>query len=354
MINLALVVYSKPDGYAEFIPVDTSFAASSIRLTGTEGDAEIQIQWSGVVPWSNVMDGSPYHHVYRGGKDDLKLTFLAKADVTEEGFMWEDKSVNSNQYYCYTVMTRGSYGNPAIDALRNFSQRVCLYPKNDLMPCKPTVSVDQTNCDDFLNSTECNIEFKNNLAWTFDEEPGCRIDIVSFNIYSGSTNSDIELIQEGIAMQSYVHAGLNSYAKCYAVTAIDAQGHESEKSELACNDNCPFYELPNVFTPDVLDGCNDTFRAVKGFAGEGFPCGPGSCLHFINDVKLRIYNRWGKEVFSSQASEGLPINLDWSGVGNNGEKLEGGIYYYWIEVEFEILEESKKYQTIKGWVHLVR
>ena len=352
--NYRLVVYSKPDGYMEFIPVDTSFAASSIRLTAVGGDSEIQLQWSSVVPWSNVIDSSPYHFVYRGGKDDSNLTFLAKADVTEDGFVWEDKSVNSNVYYCYTVMTRGSYGNPAIDTLRNFSQRVCLYPKNDLPPCIPIVSVDQINCDDFLNSTECQIEFKNNLNWTFNEEPGCRIDIVSYNIYSGSNDNDLQLIQERITIPSYADANLNSYAKCYKVTSIDSQGHESERSEIACNDNCTFYELPNVFTPDALDGCNDTFRAVKNFIGESSACGSESCLHFIKDVKFRVYNRWGKEVFSSQASEGLPLSLDWKGTGSNGEKLEGGIYYYWIEVEFEILEESKKYQTIKGWVHLVR
>jgi hypothetical protein len=59
-------------------------------------------------------------------------------------------------------------------------------------------------------------------------------------------------------------------------------------------------------------------------------------------------------VYSSRVFEGLPLNIDWNGTGNDGDKLEGGVYYYWIEVEFDVLDVSKKFQTIKGWVHLVR
>jgi flagellar hook assembly protein FlgD len=352
--NYRLVIYSKPDGYSEFIPVDTSSAASSTRLMAASGDAKIQIDWSAVVPWSNIIDGSPYHYIFRGSKNDADLTFLAKADVTEKGFVWEDESVNPNEYYCYTIMTRGSYGNPAIDTLRNYSHRVCLYPKNDLPPCVPIVAIEQTNCDDFLNSTECDIKFKNNLSWIFNEESGCRIDIVSYNVYSGDNIDDLELSQTDITVQSYEDSHLPSFAKCYKVASVDSQGHESELSETVCNDNCAFYDLPNVFTPEVRDGCNDTFRAVKNFAVEDSQCGSVSCLHFIQDVSINVYDRWGKEVYSSRVFEGLPLNIDWNGTGNDGDKLGSGVYYYWIEVEFDVLEVSKKFQTIKGWVHLVR
>jgi hypothetical protein len=67
-----------------------------------------------------------------------------------------------------------------------------------------------------------------------------------------------------------------------------------------------------------------------------------------------VYNRWGKEVYASSSAEGLPLNIDWVGIGKNGTELEGGIYYYWIDVVFDVMDASRKYQTMKGWVHLIR
>jgi hypothetical protein len=236
--NYQLVVYSKPDGYSNFIAVDTSFTASSARLIANSGSAKIQLEWSAEVPWSNVIDGSPFHYIYRGSKDDANLAYLGKADITKNGFMWDDETVNPNEYYCYTIMTRGTYGNPEIDTLRNFSQRVCLYPINNLMPCPPIVSIDQTNCDDFLMSSDCDIEFKNSLSWILNDETGCRVDVESYNIYSSmAEDSDFELIQGGLTNLSYTDIGLPSFARCYKITAIDSQGQESELSEAYCNDN---------------------------------------------------------------------------------------------------------------------
>ncbi|WP_079684956.1 hypothetical protein [Ohtaekwangia koreensis] len=39
------------------------------------------------------------------------------------------------------------------------------------------------------------------------------------------------------------------YASCYRVSAIDAEGAEGPSGEAVSNDNCPYRELPNVFTP---------------------------------------------------------------------------------------------------------
>lgn len=360
IFNYRIVIYSKPVGLNEFIAVDTSFAASSVRLGASAlEDGKVDLQWDAVVPWSNIIEGSPVHYVFRGSVDTEELTLIAKADVTENGFVFSDDTVDPTKYYCYTVMTRGTYGNPLIDTLRNFSQRVCLYPKNDLLPCVPLLEVARTNCDDFLLNPDCQIEFANNLSWMAGNQTGCRLDILGYNIYSSASGleTDFQLLQSGVVGTAFVDQGLSSFARCYRITAIDTKGQESTPSQVFCNDNCPFFELPNVFTPGAIDGCNDTFRAYKGNVGEDVPCSSDpnpKCLPFINTVNFIVYNRWGKEVFSSTTAEGLPSTIEWRGISNGGIELESGMYFYWTEIEFNVVEESKKNMTLKGWVHLLR
>ncbi len=76
----------------------------------------------------------------------------------------------------------------------------------------------------------------------------------------------------------------------------------------------------NVFTPNG-DNKNEAFALDEWLLGS----------------QLLVYNRWGKEVYSS-----FNYQNDWQG----GE-LENGIYYY--EIKSECLDEA-----FKGWVHLLR
>lgn len=85
--------------------------------------------------------------------------------------------------------------------------------------------------------------------------------------------------------------------------------------------------IPNVITPDQSPGENDTFQLLYGD-------------HLPKDmnitVSLRIYNRWGNEVYSNSNYQN-----NWDG-GN----LDNGIYYY----ELTVAEET----TCKGWVQIMR
>jgi len=68
--------------------------------------------------------------------------------------------------------------------------------------------------------------------------------------------------------------------------------------------------VPNVFTPDD-DGVNDFF----------FPLVSG----VVQSLSMRIFNRWGKEVFYS-----TDLNLKWDGkIG--GTKATDSVYYYILE-----------------------
>ena len=145
----------------------------------------------------------------------------------------------------------------------------------------------------------------------------------------------------------------NSLAFCYFVTAVDRSGNESQISEIICNENCPQYILPNVFTPNN-DGLNDTFRPLFG---------DGQCPRFVSSVQFRVFKRTGVEVFSydsdarsgeGSAATGNGINIDWDGRTNDGEELPAGIYYYSAEVQFITLNPLDQVQVLKGWIQILR
>jgi len=111
-------------------------------------------------------------------------------------------------------------------------------------------------------------------------------------------------------------------AGCFSVTASDSllpgpggvlRQNESVFSNVVCVDNCPFYFLPNIFTPND-DNKNDKFRP--------FP------WKFIKDIDLRVHNRWGIEVFSTQDTD-----INWDGRHfESGEVLPDGVYFYTVTV----------------------
>ena len=172
---------------------------------------------------------------------------------------------------------------------------------------------------------------------------------------------DIPLVRDTF----YIDANLPSFAGCYKISSVDRAGNESELSEPFCFDNCPYYELPNVFTPND-DGCNDLFSAFSDRVSvdeDGIgPCGgpvdledlKRRCARFVQKVNLTIYNRWGKEVYSYQSGSEKTIYIDWDGRDNSGKELSSGVYYYSAEVIFEVVDPKKQKQIIKGWVQIVR
>jgi gliding motility-associated-like protein len=113
-----------------------------------------------------------------------------------------------------------------------------------------------------------------------------------------------------------------SIAGCYAVTALDSLNlwpdgelhqNESAFSEIICIDNCPIYFLPNIFTPNG-DGQNDMFVP--------FP------YRYIDNIDLKIFNRYGTIVFESKDPAVLWDGTDYK----SNEIATDGAYYYVITV----------------------
>ena len=368
--------------------VDTSAIASSVRLELKPLFKQMQLNWNANVPWSNNTLEYPRHLIYRGtatGASKITdLTLIDSVNVNQYQFTYLDSGQYNNtplvqtQNYCYAVMTRGSYGNPKIHApLINFSEITCSQPNDSVPPCKPVfdVSMKGIDCSTYsvcpvIGSSGGAASFSNTIKWNKPSDPNCKKDIRGYYVYYAKTVGEpfVKLTDNIVVDTFYVDSKLPSYARCYKVSAVDRAGNESKLSDEFCFDNCPNYELPNVFTPNN-DGCNDLFSAysLRNY-GEGNPCSYGNaqqdsthlvslqmaCARFVLGVTFKVYNRWGKEVYSYQSGGENTIYIDWNGKDNTGRDLDAGTYYFVANVVFDVVDPKKQNRTIKGWVQLFR
>ncbi len=370
--NYRVVLYSNTAVNPAYQPVDTSSTASTVRLVAKSEIGRIILTWSAVVPWSNMVQTVPNEHlVYRGpgGADESDMVLVASVDPTK-GFTYIDEGLSDTDEFCYRVMTRGAYGNPQIpEPLENFSQIICAQPNDSIPPCKPVLTVQVTDCDKFLKTEGCGEStFFNVLNWQRPDDD-CAEDILGYHVYRAAEQDGtyFRLTDEPVMDTTYRDdgfndAGLSTLAFCYRISAVDRSGNESELSDPACNDNCPYYELPNVFTPND-DDCNDLFSAFsnRNSGGENPECAPVNtqerCARFVERVHFSVYNRWGKEVFTYTGSRSSDVNgiyIDWDGRDDSGKELATGVYFYIAEVTFDSVDPEKRQKTLKGWVHLIR
>jgi hypothetical protein len=355
--------------------IDVSPTASTVRLEPKPQALKIALSWNADVPWSNNTQDYPLHLIYRGSSLDGPLELIDSVNVNQYRFNYIDSGqyksqpLDKTKTYCYRVMTRGSYGNPRIiEPLKNFSQTVCAQPVDDEKPCTVQLSIKAQNCEEYLQTASCGANiFSNTLTWNRPSDPRCLEDIQGYKIYKAN-KTDGEYVALNIPLVRdtfYIDANLPSFAACYKIKAVDRAGNESELSEPFCFDNCPYYELPNVFTPNS-DNCNDLFSAFSDRVsvdedGNGTCGGPVDlenlrkrCARFVQKVTLKVYNRWGKEVYNYQSGSEQTIYIDWDGKDNNGKELSSGVYYYSAEVIFDVVDPSRQRQIIKGWVQIVR
>ncbi|NOT76914.1 MAG: gliding motility-associated C-terminal domain-containing protein [Cyclobacteriaceae bacterium] len=350
-------------------PTDTSSTASQVRLEAKPLFQEIRLTWNAVVPWSNKTDKFPYHYIYRGpeGATEAQLVKIDSIRSITGRFTYSDIGLDNNKRYCYRVMTQGVYGNPLIkEPFKNFSQIICAQPNDLEPPCKQELSIVATTCDQYYTSQPCSVQsFSNTVSWKKPLDPDCLLDIKTYNLYfAKQVGDEFTLLASGITDTVYVDSSLPSFARCYKVAAVDRAGQESELSESFCFDNCPHYELPNVFTPNG-DNCNEKFsafsdRAIIDEEGNG-PCGVidpvetrRRCARFVESVTFTVSNRWGKEVYTYQSGGEKNIYIDWDGKDNDGKDLSSGVYYYNAQVTFTVVDPNQKKKDIRGWVQIIR
>ncbi|RAK66112.1 gliding motility-associated C-terminal domain-containing protein [Hymenobacter edaphi] len=331
--------------------VEPAGPASSVRLVAAANPVgtTVKLTWTYNVPWDNSVLRT---RIYRRDADPAAPFVLVGDTVgARTGGTFTDRSstLRKDQTYCYRVETVGTYGAPNQPSnLLNLSQVQCVTLA--AVPCPPVLTLLPVNCDSIAAVAQQapnrgrTLLYTNRLTWTLGSTPADCSRNISFYRVLYSPTPDGPLLEIGrTPVPSFVHSNLASAAGCYAVVAVDSLGNSSAQSNVACQDNCQFFLLPNIFTPDN-DGRNDVFRPISASP--------------IVRAKVQIFNRWGVKVYEGNASSDLTL---WDGGGaaggevggrDTGAKAVAGTYYYLIEVQFADLSRTTK--TYKGWVEVMR
>jgi gliding motility-associated-like protein len=312
------------------VPLGSTNTASSVFLGIQSTDNQNNLSWQASVPWGNYQ-----YEVYR--LNDVSAQFELIGTATQPAY--EDKGLNNGQNYCYQVRTEGTYGVSGIVApLFNWSQESCGTPIDTVPPCPPALTVtNRCTSGDVLVAPDP--PYENLLTWT-NPNLACPStdDAAQYNIWYSAVAGEPLTLLESVSdpnSTSFTHEIANGLVGCYAVTAIDAVGNESARSNIVCVENCAEYTLPNAFTPNN-DGQNDIFEPFPGW-------------RFVERVDMQVFNRWGNLVFSTTDPA-----IQWSGVTNDGKKLADGTYFYLCKVFIPNLNgETSLSTTLNGWIELV-
>lgn len=350
------------------ILVDSSATASSLRTDLKPLLKSIEVVWSADVPWSNTVQDYPYHYIYRDQvleNDVTEIVLIDSVDVTKSGYFYlddgrfNDVNLDEEVKYCYYVTAYGSYGNNLLpEPLINKAQIVCAQPNDTIPPCRPPqLTIDNAeSCEMILASQPCGRNtYEQSISWDTDLGPDCNDDIVFYNVYFTPTGREEDYRIIGTPNDTrFIHDNLNSIKGCYRVSAIDRSGNESDLTDEICNDNCPVYKLPNVFTPNN-DGLNDLFIPISPTGQTVSSFNSADCPRFVLGVIFKVFDRSGNEIYrydSYENQNGIMIN--WDGSNKWGQDLPSGVYYYSAEVEFDLLETSDAVKTLKGWVQILK
>lgn len=311
----------------EVKPIGSSQKASSVYIRTEPTDHEIKLLWVPIVPWENE-----YSVIYR---KDPGNNLFDSVGTTNFGY-YRDQGLTNYEEYCYYIKTVGHYSLPGlIDPLINYSQITCETPIDNVPPCKPLLDV-YTDCDQITNELGMYLPYDS-----------CSYDAVKYFIYyipPGSGESELIDSVDYVHNDTtyFLHEDIQSVVGCYYVTARDSIGNISEASKIYCvgYEECPVYELPNVFTPD-----GDNFNPL--FVPMGSRTSNPKAN--VNRVNMTIMNRWGKTVYTTDD----PM-INWDGKNqNNNQDCINGVYYYVCDVYIMTLE-GEVMITMQGSVTLIR
>lgn len=293
--------------------------ASSIFLEINAADNQLELSFDNNVPWIN-----DFYTVSRFNEITEEYDSIGYSDSTR----FIDSGLRNGTSYCYKVKGVGGYQvDRVIDPILNHSQFNCAAPIDTIPPCQPDLMVG-SNCDEFFNF----------LDWTNSTHDTCPNEIIYYKIYYTSLyDGEMEFLDstDNPIDTRYTHDLSDStvtMAGCYAITAIDSFYNESPIVKRACVDNCMYYDLPNVFTPNN-DNLNDLYIPLP--------------YRFVEKVDMKIFNRWGTLVFETEDPD-----LNWDGTNmTSKKKVSDGVYYYTCDVYTYRLFGLDHY-TLVGFIHV--
>lgn len=321
--------------YASDSIVGPTSTASSIYLDILPKDKALQLTWNESVPWTNNI-----YYIYKQNKVTLLYELKDSTVLTS----YTDTGLINDTLYCYYIESKGRYsGSNYPEPLLNKSQIDCDRPNDTIPPCAPLLAINN-DCGKIKNSEWNSTHWKNYLSWNIPEDL-CGFDIAKYKLYYTPINGGVfKLIDSSFSKldTNFIHdlSSGTGIAGCYKITAVDFSGNESIDAAIVCVDNCPLYELPNVFTPNV-DGYNDLFKP--------FP------YRFVSRVDFKVSDRWGNIVFETTNPDIL-----WDGNDSKtGKALSEGVYFYTGKYYEETLNGivEKPLPPNKnggGFIHLMR
>ncbi len=308
-------------------PLGSATGVSTVFLQVASTDETNNLSWDYQVSWTNYAF-VVYRRNAQQGWDSIGYT-------TEPFF--SDQGLTNGEEYCYYVEAQGSYHVESLPSpLINRSQIRCGIPLDTIPPCPPLLTVNNL-CDQGVSCLETDLF--NNVSWVnpmnLCEDTD---DVTGYNLYHASREGEELVLLYTTASASdtfYVHYPEAGLAGCYAVTAVDTFFNESSLSNIVCIDNCPFYQLPNTFTPNA-DGQNDLFVPYP--------------YCFVEKVDFRVFNRWGNLVFQTENPD-----LLWDGRNLRGEALPAGVYFYTCRVfEERVGGTTEAANLLRGYIELIR
>ncbi len=284
--------------------------ASSLYIDIIPDDNQLTLNIRKKAPWINSQ-----YVVYRKYNS---VDYVPVDTISTNQYI--DTGLKNGETFYYKVQ---SFGWRPVDGVEftnaNWSHENSGTPVDNTPPCPPLLTVNSL-CDSLVNV----------LTWT-NPNNSCANDVVRYIVYFSPT-MDTEM--DSIASTSpatdttfrhYPIDGTN-LAGCYAVSAVDSFGNESARSAYFCVDECPLYQLPNVFTPNN-DNVNDIYRSLN-------------LNNVIKQVNMKIYNRYGQLVY-----ETTDPDINWKGDGKSG------VYYYICDV-YEPRISGIEVRALSGFIHV--
>jgi gliding motility-associated-like protein len=302
----------------------SSDPASTLFLSNTPSNKALTLNWDSNVPWR---EDSVYIYRNLNGAGYVHLATLAGNPKT----YFDNSGLANCDTACYYLTLFSSYCDPTIPSMEyvDSSEINCGTPIDTRPPVAPDLTV--KGCEGDLSV------FTDLLHWNNVSDPQCNT-IKNYNIYfSDYENTDIQLTATtDYTVTDYIYTNFQSTAGCFVVSAVNLVGVEGEKSQKICVDDCVYYDLPNLVTPNG-DSLNDNFRP--------FPIPRG-----VSMVNFKVYNRWGALVFSTNKD----IHINWNSVSNDGQTVSDGVYYFIAEVKyFRRKNKIDEYKILKGWVQVL-
>jgi len=287
--------------------------ASSLFLDLLPYHSSLDLRYKKNVPWEN-RDYAIYE-LMGGASDSIASTSSMNYRISD---------LDDGQKYCYKVVAFGFFDEYDLGPIQNQSQVACGIPIDSVPPCPPHL-IGESICDSLAN----------HLMWS-NVGDYCSFDAAKYRIYyRTSLEGEMVLLDsiDDVSKTDYWHFPDGSMAACYAVTAVDSVGNESDYSNIVCLDECINYELPNVFTPNG-DGINDLLRPYP--------------YNLVEGIELKIFSRWGNTVFETQNPD-----INWDGKHyQTGQLVSSGVYYYICDV-YEKRLTGVEPRYLVGFIHVL-